>query len=89
MTRHEWVRKVIYWESFKKFKFDHSNKWYMHNQESILENVTHKIIWDFEIQTDYLISARQPDIEIVKKKKEPLFLVGLRGKLKESEKGDQ
>ena len=28
---------------------------------------THKILWDCEIQTDHLISARQPDLEIVNK----------------------
>ena len=30
-TRHDWVSKVIHWEMCKKFKFDHNNKWYMHN----------------------------------------------------------
>ena len=29
-TRHDWVGKVIPWEMSKKFKFDHTNKWYMH-----------------------------------------------------------
>ena len=33
------------------------------------ENETHKIVWDFEIQTDHLISARRPDLMIVKNKK--------------------
>ena len=40
----------------------------MHDSESVLENETHKLLWDFEIQTDHLIPARQPDIVIVKKK---------------------
>ena len=34
------------------------NKWYMHNPESVLENETHKFLWDFDIQTDHLISTR-------------------------------
>ena len=33
-TRHDWVNKVIHWEMCKKFKFDHTNKWYVHNSES-------------------------------------------------------
>ena len=37
-TRHNWVGKVIHRELCKKFKFDHMNKWYMHNPESVLEN---------------------------------------------------
>ena len=30
-TRHDWMGKVIHWELSKKFQFDHTNKWYMHN----------------------------------------------------------
>ena len=33
----------------------------------MLENEMNKILWDFEIQTDHLISGRQPDLVIVKK----------------------
>ena len=40
----------------------------MHNSESILENEMHKLIWYFEIQTDHLISAKRPDVEIVNQK---------------------
>ncbi len=31
----------------------------MYKQEPVPENETHKLIWDFDIQTDYLISARR------------------------------
>ena len=40
-TRHDWVGKVFHRELCKKFKFDHMNKWYMHNQTYVLENETH------------------------------------------------
>ena len=30
-TRHNWVGKVIYRELYQKFKFNHTNKWYMNN----------------------------------------------------------
>ena len=43
-TRHDWVHKVIHWDMGKKFKFDHTNKWYMHNPASVLENDTHKLL---------------------------------------------
>ena len=44
----------------------------MHNPESVLENETQKILWDFEIQSDNLISARRPNLVIVyNKKREP------------------
>ena len=53
----------------KKFKFDHTNKWYIHNAAPVLENDTHKVLWEFNIQTDYLISARRPDLIIINKNK--------------------
>ena len=68
-TRHDSLCKVILWELCKKLKFDHTKKSYMHKPESVLENKTHKLHWDFEIQTDHLISARRPGPEKVKKKK--------------------
>ena len=61
-TRPDWVGKVIHWEMCMKFKFHHTNKWYIHNPAAILENDTHKLLWDFDIQTDLLISARRPDL---------------------------
>ena len=70
-TRHDWVGKVIHWKISKKFKFDHRNKYYMHNQAYVHENETHKLLWDFDIQTDHLISAWRPElIKIHKKKKQ-------------------
>ena len=57
-TRHDWVEKVIHWVLCKNFKFDHTNNWYMHNPAAILENDTHKTLWDFNIQTDQLFSVR-------------------------------
>ena len=48
-TRQDWVGKVIHWELCKKFKFNYTNKWYMHNPEAVLENNTYQLLWDFEI----------------------------------------
>ena len=47
-TRHDCVCKVIHWELCKKLKIDHTNKWYMHNPISILENETQTPLgsWD-------------------------------------------
>ena len=41
----------------------------MHNPASVLENDTHKLLQDFDIQMDYLISARSPNFIIISKKK--------------------
>ena len=65
-TRHDCVGKVTHWEMCKKFKSDHTNEWYIHNPASVLENGIHKLLWDFNILTDHLISASRPDL--IKKK---------------------
>ena len=98
-TRHDWVDKVIHWEMCKKFKFDHTNKWYINNPALVLETDTHKLQWNFDIHTDHLISARKPDLIIINKKKKKKkrmckivdFAVPVdhRIKLKESKKKDK
>ena len=69
ITRHDWVGKVILKELCEKLKFNHTNKCYMHSLKFFLENEMHKVLLDFEIQTDHLISARRPDLILVNKKK--------------------
>ena len=79
----------------QKFKFDHANKWYMHNPAPVQENDTHKLLWDFDIKTDHLISARRPDLIIINKRKKTCKIVDFavpadhRIKHKECEKRDK
>ena len=40
----------------------------MHNLQSVQENETYNVLWDFEKQMDRKISARRPDLMIVYKK---------------------
>ena len=39
----------------------------MHKLESVRENEMHKVLWDYEIQTDHLISARRLKRVIINK----------------------
>ena len=66
----------------------------MHNPAPVLENDSHKLLWDFNIQTDHLIPARRPDLIIINKRKRICKIVDLavpdhRINLKESEKKDK
>ena len=94
-ARHDWVSKVVHWEMCSKLQFDHTNKWYMHNPAPVLENDTHKLLWDFNIQMDHLIPARIPDLIIINKKKRTCKIVDFavpadhRINLKKSEKKDK
>ena len=76
-SRLDWVGKVIHWEIWKKFKCDHTNKWYKHNPAAFMENDAHKLLWEFDVQTDHLISARRPALIMNKKKEENLLNYGL------------
>ena len=66
----------------------------MHNPSTVLENDTHKLLWDFDIHTDHIILARRPDLIIINKIKRTYKIVNfavpadLRRKLKECEKKD-
>ena len=66
----------------------------MHNPPPVLENDTHKLLWDFNIPTDHLIPARRPDFIIINKKKKQQNLQNVdfadhRINLKECEKKDK
>ena len=73
-ARHNWVGKVVLWEMGRKFQFDHTNKWYMHNPAPVLENDSHKLLWNFNIQTDHLIPASRPDLIIINNNKKREFV---------------
>ena len=67
----------------------------MHNPAPVQENNTHKLLWDFDIHTDHLISARRPNLIIINKKTGTCKIVEFavpsdqRIKLKECEKKDK
>ena len=67
----------------------------MHNPVPVLANDTHKLLWDFDIHTDHLISATRPNLIIINKKKRICKIVNFavpadhRIKLRECEKKDK
>ena len=61
------VGKVFKWEFCMKLKFAVANRLRMPHTESVLDNKTLNILWDFEIQTNHIILERPLDIVIGKK----------------------
>ena len=63
--------------------------------QHLSKKMTQKLLWDFDIQTDHLISARRPDLIIINKKMKICkifyfaFPADHRIKLKECEKRDK
>ena len=67
---HNWVGRMVHRELCKRLNFDHTIKYYMHKPESVQEKMRCiKFSVIFKIQTDPLISARRPDLVLLKKKK--------------------
>ena len=67
----------------------------MHKPESILENETHQILWNFDMKMNHLISVRRSDLVIINKKKRTGYREGFavtadhRVKIKENGKRDK
>ena len=68
----------------------------MHNPAPVLENDSHKLLWDLNMHTDHLIPARKPDLIIINNKKKRICKIvdfalpaDHRINLKECEKKDK
>ena len=74
-SRHDWVGRRIHWNICRKFGLHVSEKWYNHEPESVVENDTYKVLWDFNIQTEHDIEARRPDFILINKEDNNCFIV--------------
>ena len=68
----------------------------MHNLALVQENDTHKLLWNFNIETDHWMPARRPDLIIINNKKNRIYKIvdfavpaDHRINLKECEKKDK
>ena len=73
--RHDWVGKRIHWEMCKIANIHTTSKWYEHQPDTVVENDNHKILWDFDVQTDHIIEARRPDLIIINKEEKKCTIV--------------
>ena len=66
--RHDNVGRLLHWKLCGKLLFENGEKWYEHEPDTVLENESYKILWDMNLQCDYVIQARRPDIVVIDKK---------------------
>ena len=85
-TRHDWVGNMLYRESCENFNFDHTNKCNLHNPEYVQDNKVHTILWNLEIQTYHIISARGQELVTVNNKKRTCRKVDFAVPVDQSEK---
>ena len=65
--RHDNVGRLLHWKLCDKYSFATGEEWYKHEPETVLENENCKILWDMNLQCDYIIQARRPDIVVINK----------------------
>uniref|UniRef100_H3B3M7 Reverse transcriptase zinc-binding domain-containing protein n=1 Tax=Latimeria chalumnae TaxID=7897 RepID=H3B3M7_LATCH len=50
-----------------QYQLPRGQRWWEHKPESVTENESVKILWDFTLQLDRLVEARKPDILLIQK----------------------
>ena len=50
--RHDNVAKKVHWDFCKKNGLEHTEKWYEHVPEGLVENEEVKVLWDINVQCD-------------------------------------
>ena len=75
LNRHNAITSAIHWSLCGACGFEQSEEWWKHNPEPVLENANYKVLYDFNIFTDRLISARRPDLVLVSKETNNTFLI--------------
>ena len=73
--RHDNVARMVHQKLCEKFNLEKSEKWYLHNPQTVSENVNHKLIWDMNIQRDHVIVERRPDIVTVTKMEKKAIII--------------
>ena len=75
--RHDNVGRYVHWQFYEKLSINWARLWYEHEPESVVENKNFKILWDFTIQHDPMIEAREPDIVVADKVKKETLIADL------------
>ena len=74
--RHDNVAKKAQWD-FCKNGLEHTEKWYEHVPEGVVQNEEVKFLWDIYIQCDNVIEARRPDIIVIDKKERKEIIINI------------
>ena len=75
--RHDNVVKKVHWDICKKNRLGHSEKWYEHVPEAVVENEEIKVLWNINIQCNNLIETRRPDLTVTDKKEQKGIIIDI------------
>jgi len=74
LNRHNARASAIHWSLCDVCGFERSEEWWKHNPELVLESASYKVLYDFNIFTDRLMSTPRPDLVLVSKETNNAFL---------------
>ena len=77
MCECEKLAQKVHWHLCKKNGLEHSEKWYEHTPDGVVESDHVKILWDINVQCDNVIPARRPDIIMIDKEKKEALIVDI------------
>ena len=72
--RHDTVARVVHWNLCKKYQMPCSNNWYEQQPQPVTENENAKLLWDYRIRIDRVITTHQPDLTLVDKTNKKVLL---------------
>ena len=75
--RYDNIARIVHLELCQKFGLVGKVKWYNHKPASVVDNGWVKILWDFNIQTDYVIQHRRPGIVVLYKTERKCHLIDI------------
>ena len=73
------IKSIIHWNLCKKYHIPASEKWWENNVKKVQQNEEVKILLDFKIQTDKLLTHNIPDIKVIETKQVWLIDVAISG----------
>ena len=78
-TRHNNVAKFVHLRLGEKCKLleEGKHRWYNHEPNSVYENETYKLLWDFLIQTDKKLKHNKLDIILYNKKEKTCKIIDI------------
>ena len=75
--RHDSVAKIIHWALSRQFDLAVPTHYWNHVQQSVSENSRVKLLWDFNVYTDHVLSARRPDVVVMNKEEASVQIIDI------------
>ena len=67
----------MHWTLCKHYEIPHTEKWYEHTPEPVVEGKNVTILWNFTVQTDRKIDGNRPDIIIKNNEKRTCIIINV------------